>query len=128
MSEYLSLAKTINITQMLLPSDIMDDIDKLNVDLNTAADTLSEKTNENPVKIKRVFNDVRLALFVVAAVMLLLALTGLVFSVLGYQHAILIFKNANAQLKKFLLAMLQWFGRTMYVRYLNTVCAPQLAG
>ncbi|KAJ1382901.1 hypothetical protein SESBI_43810, partial [Sesbania bispinosa] len=57
-TEYLSLAKNINITQMLLPSDIMDDIDKLNVDLNTAADTLSEKTNENSVKIKRVFNDV----------------------------------------------------------------------
>ncbi|KAJ1377708.1 hypothetical protein SESBI_48605 [Sesbania bispinosa] len=90
-TEYLSLAKNINITQMLLPSNIMDDIDKLNVDLNTAADTLSEKTNENSVKIRRVFNDVRLALFIVAAVMLLLALTGLVFSVLGYQHAILIF-------------------------------------
>jgi len=80
----------------------MDAIDKLNVDLNTAADTLSEKTNENSVKIRRVFNDVyvfiklilesytssmydakprtfcrRLALYVVAAVMLLLALVGL---------------------------------------------------
>ncbi|XP_061365041.1 uncharacterized protein LOC133308436 [Gastrolobium bilobum] len=90
-TEYLSLAKTINVTQMLLPSDVMDDIDKLNVDLNNAADTLSEKTNENSVKIRRVFNDVRLALFVVAAVMLLLALIGLLLSVLGYQHAILIF-------------------------------------
>ncbi|KAK7343459.1 hypothetical protein VNO77_12218 [Canavalia gladiata] len=90
-TEYLSLAKTINVTQMLLPSDVMDGIDKLNVDLNTAADTLSEKTSENSVKIRRVFNDVRLALYVVAAVMLLLALIGLLLSVLGYQHAILIF-------------------------------------
>ena len=57
-TEYLSLAKTINVNQMPLPSDIMDDIDKLNVDLNTAADTLSEKTNENSVKFRRVFNAV----------------------------------------------------------------------
>ncbi|XP_052730805.1 uncharacterized protein LOC108322028 isoform X3 [Vigna angularis] len=90
-TEYLSLAKTINVTRIVLPSDVMEGIDKLNVDLNTAADTLSEKTNENSVKIRRVFNDVRLALYVVAAVMLLLALVGLVLSVLGYQHAILIF-------------------------------------
>ncbi|KAL2324191.1 hypothetical protein Fmac_023249 [Flemingia macrophylla] len=90
-TEYLSLAKTINVTQILLPSDVMDGIDKLNVDLNTAANTLSKKTNENSVKIHRVFNDVRTALFVVAALMLLLALVGLLLSVLGYQHAILIF-------------------------------------
>ncbi|ESW15007.1 hypothetical protein PHAVU_007G036200 [Phaseolus vulgaris] len=90
-TEYLSLAKTINVTRIVLPSDVMDSIDKLNVDLNTAANTLSEKTNENSVKIRRVFNDVRLALYVVAAVMLLLALVGLVLSVLGYQHAILTF-------------------------------------
>ncbi|KAK7269849.1 hypothetical protein RIF29_22614 [Crotalaria pallida] len=90
-TEYLSLAKTINVTQMLLPSDVLDNIDHLNVELNTAADTLSEKTDENSVKIKRVFNTVRLALIVVAAVMLLLALIGLLLSILGHQHAILIF-------------------------------------
>lgn len=53
---YLSLAKTINVAQMLLPSDIMKDIDNLNVELNTAADTLSEKTNENSIKIQKAFN------------------------------------------------------------------------
>ncbi|KAI5401269.1 uncharacterized protein LOC127093973 [Lathyrus oleraceus] len=90
-TEYLSLAKTINVNQIILPSDILDDIDKLNVDLNTAADTLSEKTHENSVKIRRVFNYVRSALFVMAGVILVLALTGLVLSLLGYQHAILLF-------------------------------------
>lgn len=55
-TEYLSLAKTINVAQVFLPTDVMDDIDKLNVDLNTAADTLKEKTSENSVKIKKVFN------------------------------------------------------------------------
>ena len=53
---YLTLAKAINVAQVFLPSDVMDDIDKLNVDLNTAADTLTEKTSENSVKVKRVFN------------------------------------------------------------------------
>ena len=55
---YLSLAKTISVAQVFLPSDVMDDIDTLNVDLNTAADTLTEKTSENSVKIKKVFNAV----------------------------------------------------------------------
>lgn len=55
-TEYLSLAKTINVAQVFLPTDVMDDIDKLNVDLNTAADTLKEKTSENSVKIKKVFS------------------------------------------------------------------------
>ncbi|KAA8529084.1 hypothetical protein F0562_033428 [Nyssa sinensis] len=76
---------------VFLPSDVKDDIDKLNVDLNTAADMLTEKTNEDSGKIRRVFNSVRSALITVAAVMLLLSLLGLVLSVLGHQHAIHIF-------------------------------------
>ncbi|GLT69858.1 hypothetical protein SLA2020_419750 [Shorea laevis] len=88
---YLSLAKTISVAQVFLPSDVMDDIDKLNMDLNTAADTLTEKTNENYVKIKKVFNAVRSSLITVAAVMLLLALIGLILSILGHKHAIHIF-------------------------------------
>lgn len=88
---FLSLAKTVNVAQLFLPSDIKDDIDKLNVDLNTAAETLWEKTNENSIKIRRVFDAVRLALITVAAVMLLVSVLGLVLSVLGHQHAIYIF-------------------------------------
>ncbi|XVF43663.1 hypothetical protein PTKIN_Ptkin02bG0059000 [Pterospermum kingtungense] len=87
-TQYLSLAKTINVAQVFLPSDVMTDIDKLNIDLNTAADTLTEKTSENAVKIKRVLNAVRLALITVAAVMLILALLGLLLSILGHQNAI----------------------------------------
>jgi len=55
-TEYLSLAKTINVNQILLPSDVLDGIDKLNVELNTAADTISETTDENSFKIRRLFN------------------------------------------------------------------------
>ncbi|KAL6295153.1 hypothetical protein ACE6H2_003295 [Prunus campanulata] len=90
-TEYLSLAKAISVAQVFLPSDVMDGIDKLNLDLNTAANTLTEKTSENSVKIKRVFGAVRSALITVAAVMLLLAVIGLFLSILGHQHAIHIF-------------------------------------
>ncbi|KAL1317932.1 hypothetical protein HN51_070160 [Arachis hypogaea] len=90
-TEYLKLAKSIKVAQIFLPSDIMADIDNLNLDLNAAANTLSEKTHDNSVKIRKVFNDVRLALILMATVMLLLALVGLVLSILGHQHAILIF-------------------------------------
>ena len=57
-TQYLSLAKTISVAQVFLPSDVMDDIDKLNMDLNIAADTLTEKTSQNSAKIKKVINAV----------------------------------------------------------------------
>ncbi|KAF5940333.1 hypothetical protein HYC85_021500 [Camellia sinensis] len=90
-TEYLLLAKTINVAQVFLPSNDKDEIDKLNADLNSAADTLSQKTSENSEKIQRVFNTVRSALITVAALMLLLSLLGLVLSILGHKHAIHIF-------------------------------------
>lgn len=61
-TQYLSLAKTVNVAQVFLPSDVKDSIDKLNVDLNTAADTLGQKTNENSGKIRRVFSTVYFSL------------------------------------------------------------------
>ncbi|GAB4828801.1 hypothetical protein Ancab_018462 [Ancistrocladus abbreviatus] len=90
-TEYLSLAKTINVSQVILPSDVKDEIDELSVDLSSAAETLTEKTNQNAAEIKRVFNIVRSVLITVAAVMLLFALLGLALSLLGHQHAIYIF-------------------------------------
>ncbi|BBG94528.1 hypothetical protein Prudu_002838 [Prunus dulcis] len=77
-TEYLSLAKAISVAQIFLPSDVMDGIDKLNLDLNTAANTLTEKTSENSVKAFS-FNHR-------GSVMLLLAV--IVLSILGNQHAI----------------------------------------
>lgn len=55
---FLSLAKTINVDQVFLPSNDKDEIDKLNVDLNNVASTLTEKTNKNSSKIRTVLNDV----------------------------------------------------------------------
>ncbi|KAL0424665.1 UNVERIFIED_CONTAM: hypothetical protein Sradi_1001300 [Sesamum radiatum] len=90
-TEYLSLAKTVSVAQIFLPSDVEADIDRLNVDLNTAADTLEETTDDNSSKIRKVFNAVRSALITVAAVMLLISILGLVLSISGHQHAIHIF-------------------------------------
>ncbi|XP_027098328.1 uncharacterized protein [Coffea arabica] len=90
-TEYMALAKTVNVAQLFLPSDVKNDIDRLNVELNDAADTLEAKTDENSGKIERVFNTVRSAMIAVAVVMLLISVLGLVLSILGHQHAIHIF-------------------------------------
>ncbi|TYI56416.1 hypothetical protein E1A91_D11G208500v1, partial [Gossypium mustelinum] len=79
------------LNNLFFPSNVITDTDKLNIDLNAVADTLTEKTDENAVKIRRVFNVVQLALISVVAVMLILALLGLLLSVLGHQHVIHIF-------------------------------------
>lgn len=55
-TEYLSLAKNISVAQVFLPSDVMSDIDKLDMELTASADTIEEKTTENSKKIQRVFN------------------------------------------------------------------------
>lgn len=55
---YLSLAKTVNVAQVFLPSDVKDDIDRLNIVLNNAADTLSQKTHQSSLKIRTVFDTV----------------------------------------------------------------------
>ncbi|KAL3501829.1 hypothetical protein ACH5RR_036278 [Cinchona calisaya] len=88
---YMALAKTVRVAQVFLPSDVKNSIDQLNVELNAAADTLQEKTNENSGKMEKVFNAVRSALIAIAVLMLLISLLGLVLSILGYQHAIHIF-------------------------------------
>ncbi|CAH9096005.1 unnamed protein product [Cuscuta epithymum] len=90
-TQYLTLAKTVKVAQMFLPSNAIDDIDRLNGDLNEAADTLEEKTNVNSSRIRRVFNLVRMALITVAAVMLISSLFGLCLSIRGHKHTIHIF-------------------------------------
>ncbi|KAI3717505.1 hypothetical protein L1987_69163 [Smallanthus sonchifolius] len=88
---YLSLAKTVNVAQVFLPSDVKDDIDRLTVDLNNAADTLSQRTHQNSRKIRSVFDTVRLSMIAIAIVMLLDSLLGLFLSILGHKNTIYIF-------------------------------------
>ncbi|KAL6539034.1 hypothetical protein OROMI_025360 [Orobanche minor] len=88
---YLSMSKSVSVAQIFLPSDVMNDIDRLNVDLNTASDTLEQKTGENSSKIRKIFNTVRSALITVAAVVLFISILGLVLSIFGLLHAMHIF-------------------------------------
>lgn len=90
-SDYLSLVKTVDVPQFNLPQSAMQEIDELNLRLSSGADTLTEKTIKNSLKVKRVFNTVRTALITVASVMLVLAILGLVLSLLGCQNVIHIF-------------------------------------
>ncbi|EPS66363.1 hypothetical protein M569_08415, partial [Genlisea aurea] len=57
-TQYLSLATTINVAQIFIPSDVKNDIDKLTVDLGTAADTLQRNTNEKSRRIQKAFCNV----------------------------------------------------------------------
>ncbi|KAM0047591.1 putative transmembrane protein [Helianthus debilis subsp. tardiflorus] len=88
---YLSLAKTVNVAQFYLPADVKDSIDKLNIDLNSASDTLGRKTHQSSRKIRTVFDAVRSAMITVAIVMLLVSILGLYLSILGHRNAIHLF-------------------------------------
>lgn len=55
---FLSLAKTINVDHIILQEDTQNKIDKLNINLESAAGTLSDKMNENSGKIRKGFYDV----------------------------------------------------------------------
>ncbi|KAK4763459.1 hypothetical protein SAY87_012897 [Trapa incisa] len=121
-TEYLSLAKNISVAQIFLPSDVMDDIDKLNVDLNSAADTLVDKTRENSAEIRKVFSVVRSVLITVAAVMLLLALIGLVLSIYGHHNAILVFVVSG-----WLLVAITFFLCGVFVIFNNAISDTCLA-
>ncbi|KAG6532608.1 uncharacterized protein LOC121970451 [Zingiber officinale] len=90
-TDFLSLAKSISVDQLYLPYDVQNKIGKLNVDLNDAAHTLSGETAESSAKVRRVFDNIRFTLILVAAIMLLLAIIGFLLSVLGHKHAVYIF-------------------------------------
>lgn len=90
-TDYLSLAKSVDVPQFTLPQSAMQDINELSARLSSGAETLTQKTNENSVKVRKVFNTIRLVLITVAVVMLVLAFVGLVLSLLRRQHAIHIF-------------------------------------
>lgn len=57
-TDFLFFAKTINVEAVHLPLDVQDQIDELSGDLNDAASALSEKTNENAIRIRRAVGDV----------------------------------------------------------------------
>lgn len=84
-SESLAAAENISVDQVLLPGDMRGKIDAIQTKLNSSANDLDAKTKDNSRKIQRVLDRVVLDLIIVAAVMLLLAFLGFLFSILGLQ-------------------------------------------
>lgn len=96
-SDYLSAAKKVGVDSIFLPSDVLKNIDSIQTKINSSASTLSKTTSDNSKNIQDVLNSVRLALVIVAAVMLFLAFLGFLFSVLGMQPVV------------YFLVMIGWF-------------------
>ncbi|CAO2830158.1 unnamed protein product [Amaranthus hypochondriacus] len=90
-SDYLSIAKAVDVPQFDLPQSTMKEIDNLSSRLSSGAEILTDKTNENSVKVQKIVNTVRSTLITVASVMLVLAVVGIVLSILGRQNVIHIF-------------------------------------
>ncbi|KAF8730094.1 hypothetical protein HU200_017060 [Digitaria exilis] len=88
LSDSLSAAKKVDIGRFLLPSDVQSQIDEIQGKLNSSATDLAIKTTDNAAKIKKLLNQVRIALVVIAAVMLLLAFIGFVLSIFGLEFLV----------------------------------------
>jgi hypothetical protein len=57
-TEYSSLAKTLAVAALYIPSDVQGQIDDLKGDLDKAADTISLKTSENYKMIRKILHNV----------------------------------------------------------------------
>ncbi|KAK9042740.1 hypothetical protein V6N11_071101 [Hibiscus sabdariffa] len=84
-SDYLSAAQKISVDAAILPADVQRSIDDIEKKINSSASTLSRHTADNKEKIQHGLDRMRLALIILAAVMLLLAFLGFLFSILGLQ-------------------------------------------
>ncbi|WOL00511.1 hypothetical protein Cni_G09224 [Canna indica] len=87
-SSSLAAAKSVGVDQVFLPTDVQSNIDLLQTKLNSSANALSTKTSQNSKNIRNVLDSVRLDLIIVAAVMLLLAFIGFIFSMCGLQFLV----------------------------------------
>ncbi|KAG7023477.1 hypothetical protein SDJN02_14502, partial [Cucurbita argyrosperma subsp. argyrosperma] len=90
-SDYLNAAKKIGVASAVLPGDVQNKIDDIEKKINSSAAILSEKTGSNSKAIQYVLDHVRLALIILAAVMLLLAFLGFLFSIFGMQSLVYFF-------------------------------------
>ncbi|WRX31668.1 hypothetical protein QQP08_024155 [Theobroma cacao] len=87
-SDYLSAAKKISVDSVFLAPDVQKSIDDIEKKINSSATTLSTQTGDNKDKIQNGLDSMRLALIIVAAVMLFLAFLGFLFSILGLQFLV----------------------------------------
>ncbi|XVE98448.1 hypothetical protein REPUB_Repub03eG0107500 [Reevesia pubescens] len=84
-SDYLSAAKKITVDSVILSPDVQKSIDDIEKKINSSASTLSSQTGKNKDNIQNGLDSMRLALIIIAAVMLFLAFLGFLFSILGLQ-------------------------------------------
>ncbi|XP_015085775.1 uncharacterized protein LOC107029009 isoform X2 [Solanum pennellii] len=84
-SGYLAAAKLIAVDQVLLPGLVQTDIDRIQTKINSSANTLANKTEDNKDDIAGLVESVRLALIILSAIMLLLTFLGFVLSIFGMQ-------------------------------------------
>ncbi|OMO90765.1 hypothetical protein COLO4_18901 [Corchorus olitorius] len=84
-SDSLASAKQIGVDKVFLPSNVQTDIDEIGAKINSSASTLADKTVENSDDIRDLLDSVRVALIVLAAIMLLLTFLGFLFSIFGMQ-------------------------------------------
>ncbi|XP_050235344.1 uncharacterized protein LOC126683478 isoform X2 [Mercurialis annua] len=89
-SNYLATAKLSAVDNVTLPSNVQTDIDQIEIKLNSSASLLADRTVENSNDIRDLLDSVRLALIVIAAIMLLLTFLGFLFSVFGIQLVVYI--------------------------------------
>ncbi|KAK2392090.1 envelope glycoprotein B [Trifolium repens] len=94
-SDYLAQAKLVGIDRVFLPANVQTDIDTAEADINTSAGTISEKTKENSANIQDLLDSVRMALIIIAAVMLVLTFLGFLFSIFGMQVLVYIWVVAG---------------------------------
>ncbi|XP_057488197.1 uncharacterized protein LOC130774192 [Actinidia eriantha] len=89
-SEYLAAAKQVGVDQVFLPSNVQTDIDRIESKINSSASTLAVRTTNNSGDIKDLLDSVRMALIILAAVMLGLTFLGFLFSIFGMQFLVYI--------------------------------------
>ncbi|KAK9141784.1 hypothetical protein Syun_011184 [Stephania yunnanensis] len=89
-SDILATAKKTGVDNVFLPSELQTKIDQIETKINDSSVTLASRTNKNSDKIQNVLDDIRLALIIIAAVMLGLAFLGFIFSILGMQFLVYI--------------------------------------
>eukprot|EP00249_Psilotum_nudum_P005932 c19333_g1_i1 orf=552-2480(-) len=82
-SALLTETKAITVLSYSLSESDLSQIQQLNTRISSAANSLQTTTADNSHKIRNALNDVRLAMIIVAGVMLLLVLLGFFFAVLG---------------------------------------------
>ncbi|GAA0151438.1 hypothetical protein LIER_10159 [Lithospermum erythrorhizon] len=85
-SMYLGSAKNIDmINNISLPGNVQTDITEIQNKIDSSASNLATQTSDNSDDIKHLIESVRLALIILAAVMLSMTFLGFVFSLFGMQ-------------------------------------------